>query len=292
MQDVLVHYRMSACAETHAPNLRADHATKDLGAQVSAQRLRPGDPVVAAAALHRLVALIDEYHHGVLVVGLDHRAVGIVGIPRVLGDFADTDHVGAEIVQGGLDARRIGLRVVVARGHFARGLAVLQRDHAAEHGHHRVAERRLGDHAETVEFLLRFRAEVTHRRADEHVVALRHARNVRRIDDGRGCVDVVQGFHRVGAEVVRPAGVRLTGVAGARTAQAQPPLEIARLASASGCYGAFVTEMHRRADHHDPVARSDERIDRALFTFVQLTEACRGGELIQIEIARRRRMQA
>ena len=64
------------CERAEKPSPRRNSAMTPAiyrAAQIAAHRLRAGDPVVAAGAFHRVVALVDQHHHRIAVIGRRSR---------------------------------------------------------------------------------------------------------------------------------------------------------------------------------------------------------------------------
>ena len=99
MQDVAVGIGLGAGRESELTEKVRHHAGDLRAALIPAHGLGAGNPVVAARPFHRVEALVDQHHDGILVIHLDFGAVVLVGIPGIARDFADPGQVGAQEIR-------------------------------------------------------------------------------------------------------------------------------------------------------------------------------------------------
>ena len=200
------------------------HDSGNFGAaQVAAHGLRPGDPVVAAGALHCVVALINQHHDRVAMRGLDRRAFFLVREPGIARDFADAGEIGAERIGQRFDRLGIGRRIGRKRLILLRHLAVLKRHHAAEDLQKRHRKRCL--EGEAAAFALGLVAQIAVQRALEERRALGHPRNFVVKHERGWSLYALDRLHWVCAEMRGASGAAVAFPARLRTVDAPPIAE-------------------------------------------------------------------
>jgi hypothetical protein len=210
-------------APAQAPDLLGDDAAHQREAQVGAHALRDADPVVAAGAFHRLVALVEQQVDGIGVVGRQRVAAGVVRVVRPLGHGAQADGVGAEPVRARLQVVRVAHRVGGRRRDRPARVAELQQQQRTQRAPGAGADRALHHVVGVLRVLLHVAAEVAEQRAGEEVGALGKTRHARVVDEGRRLVAPRHGLEREGAvlEVAPGVGVAVEGAL--ERAETQPP---------------------------------------------------------------------
>ena len=228
MQHVAVGIGLRARREAELAQQFGHDAGHHRAAQIAAHRLRAGDPVVAARALHGVEALVDQHHHRGAVIGLDLLAVFLVREPGVARDLADAGQVGAECVGQRLDGVGVGLRFAIARAVGRRlWLPTLERHQRADHLQQAPRQRRLEGEARALGF--RLVAEIAMQSALEECRALGHLRHLV-VEDERGRpFGALHRLHGKAREVALAFALPVALAAGLRAVQAQPIGEAARI---------------------------------------------------------------
>ncbi len=234
LQHVAVEHRVHPRRIAQAADLLGDDAAEQREAQVGAHALRDRDPVVAAGAFHRLVALVEQQVDGVGVIRRQLVAAGIVRIPGPLGHGAQAHRVDTQVIRRRLQVVGIAPGVVRARRNRAAGVAELQQQQGAERAPRARADRALHHVVRVLRTVLHRLAQIAEQRAGEKVGALRKARHARGIDEGGRCIPPLQGLERerAVAELAAREGLAVEGAAqGAApgAGAAQPPGRAVRL---------------------------------------------------------------
>ena len=291
MQDILIHDAVAPGRIAQGTDVAADYAADELGPQVGPHALRAADPVIAAGPFHGLVALVDQDGDAVFMVGLELRAIEVMGIPGVLRQFADAHQVGAQVVKGGLDRGGVAFGIVGAGGLLPGLLAVLQRHHGAQGRHHGVAVGRLGDHAKVGQFPLGLLAEIPQGGPDEHVVAFGDPRHFGLVDESRGGRPGLEFLHGIRPQAIGPVFEGLPLATGAGAPQAQPPawpMGFQGLPGPSSGQGPVRRHGHGRGDrrHAESIPQVGIEHRRAAFS-IELPQAAAKQQAVQVQLGGR-----
>ena len=199
LEDIALHGGMDARRIAQTADLLADHTAEKGKSQIGAHRLRHGDPVVPARALHRLMALIEEHGDGVVVIGLELFARAVVGVVDPIGCAGEPDGVGREEVACRLDVVGVAGGIGDGRGDPAPRLPELKGRKVVQGIAGACADRAFFDVVHANRGVPGTAAQIAVERALEPVGALRRARHACLVDEGGGALDPSDLLERIGS---------------------------------------------------------------------------------------------
>ena len=255
LQYLAIQHRMRLGAIAEVPDLLRDHPAQEGKPQIGAHGLGHGDPVVAAGALHGLVALVDDHADRLVVGRIDGVAHGIVRIPGPVRAARDPHRVDAKEIARRLDVRGIAGGIRGARPVRVRH-TVLDQHEGPKRPTLRIRRRGLAGIVAALGALLQRLAHIPELGAGEHVGPLGHAGHVCLVDIGGGAVDPLELLERMRAvdEATLVIGVAIERRA--LDALAYRPAQPAR----TGARGErpVAGQVHPAGDRRHAKARADE----------------------------------
>ena len=256
--------------------------------EVGPHRLRDRDPVVAAGALHGLVALVDDHRHRLVVGRDDLVALGVVGVPDPVRAARQADRVGAQPVAGRLEVGRVALRVERARVGLGRLFPFGEKDEGGQRSLLGRRGRRLEHVGALSRRVLVAGAHVAELGPGEHVGPLRHSGHAGLVDQRRRLVHPLQLLEAQGAVDVPPPSVGRPRPG--RLGEPLPEVPRQSLGSQAGLpverdQGTVTSEIEIGGDCAQPEAVADIGVDEtAAFDGRQPR---RHRELVEIDVRRR-----
>ena len=281
LQHIAVQHRMHPGRITQPPDLLGQNTAHQRKAQISPHALRHRNPVVAAGALHGLVALVDQQVQRVGVVGGHGVAPRVVRVIGPLGHGAQAHRVHPQIVRSGFQVVGVALRVLCAGGHRATRRAKLQKQQSAQSPTRTGPDGAFHHVVRVLGVVLHRLAQVAKQGPCKKVGPLRKARHPVMVDEGGGRVLALEGFKRVRPLAKFAPGIGVAVERAFEGALAQPPGgAVALPAVLLWGQGLIRGQRQSGADGGQGVALAHIRI-----LAIGQRQACGQGQAGQVDIA-------